>query len=141
MYRVDIAGTNQYFMVENRNETTGTYEEGLPESGIIIWHIDEDMPDGGGAGDRENDGPPGNSYFLVNVETPGNDANASNYLSDRNTAAFGEAEGEPDFNPLTSPGTRTNAESDALLAHPPPMTVLKSGALAGTLGLKLPVNG
>ena len=35
----------EFFLIENRNKTSGaTYDTYLPESGILIWHIDETHP-------------------------------------------------------------------------------------------------
>jgi M6 family metalloprotease-like protein len=31
----------EYFLVENRQRTPGTFDEGLPAAGLAIWHIDE----------------------------------------------------------------------------------------------------
>jgi immune inhibitor A len=31
----------EYFLVENRQKTAGTYDEYLPGSGLAIWHVDE----------------------------------------------------------------------------------------------------
>jgi immune inhibitor A len=33
----------EYFLVENRQPTSGSFDEGLPGSGLAIWHIDESM--------------------------------------------------------------------------------------------------
>ncbi|GBE36182.1 fibronectin type III domain protein [bacterium BMS3Bbin07] len=35
----------EYFLVENRQRTTGTFDEGLPASGLAIWHIEESRTD------------------------------------------------------------------------------------------------
>ncbi len=37
--------TTEFFLIENRNKTSGaTFDTYLPESGILIWHIDETRP-------------------------------------------------------------------------------------------------
>lgn len=37
--------TTEFFLIENRNKASGaTYDTYLPESGILIWHIDETHP-------------------------------------------------------------------------------------------------
>lgn len=37
--------TTEFFLIENRNKTSGaTFDTYLPESGILIWHIDETNP-------------------------------------------------------------------------------------------------
>ncbi|MDO9391787.1 MAG: immune inhibitor A [bacterium] len=60
----------QVFFVELRNRTP-FYEDGLPESGLIITHLDTRM---GGAA-RFNDGPPCAKYYYSWVEQPGVDPN------------------------------------------------------------------
>ena len=34
-------GTGEYFLVENRQRTAGTYDAALPGEGLLIWHINE----------------------------------------------------------------------------------------------------
>jgi len=44
LYKIDIPGKlgKEYFLLENRNKLSGAiYDTHLPESGIVIWHIDE----------------------------------------------------------------------------------------------------
>jgi M6 family metalloprotease-like protein len=36
-----LLGSQEYFLVENRQKTTGSYDQSLPGSGLLIWHIDE----------------------------------------------------------------------------------------------------
>ncbi|HGJ65523.1 TPA: M6 family metalloprotease domain-containing protein, partial [bacterium] len=46
-YKIDMPHKfgREYFIIENRNTKAGTiYDTFLPESGIIIWHIDENQP-------------------------------------------------------------------------------------------------
>ena len=38
------SGTGEYFLVENRQNTSGAgYDDGLPGCGLLIWHIDESV--------------------------------------------------------------------------------------------------
>ncbi|MGB9723321.1 MAG: M6 family metalloprotease domain-containing protein [Chloroflexia bacterium] len=37
-----LAG-QEYFLLENRQRTAGTYDEYLPGDGLLIWHVDEAM--------------------------------------------------------------------------------------------------
>lgn len=69
LYRINTADPKQYFLIENRQKIG--YDEYLPDSGILIWHIDENMPD---MPDYEpiNDGLPFNSFYRAWVENPGN---------------------------------------------------------------------
>jgi len=43
LYKIDIPGKDgkEFFLIENRNKNAGRYDTGLPESGVLIWHIDE----------------------------------------------------------------------------------------------------
>ncbi len=36
-------GPNEYFLVENRQKVSGSYDQYLPGSGLFIWHVDEAM--------------------------------------------------------------------------------------------------
>lgn len=38
--KVEIS-TTEYFLIEYRSNSAGNYDAGLPESGILVWHIDE----------------------------------------------------------------------------------------------------
>jgi M6 family metalloprotease-like protein len=69
--------SSQVWFVENRQRTS-PYESLLPESGILITHIDTRMGDGG----RFNDGPPCERAYYSWVETPGFDPNPIYALGD-----------------------------------------------------------
>ncbi|MDO9068456.1 MAG: immune inhibitor A, partial [Deltaproteobacteria bacterium] len=71
--------SGQVFFVELRNRTP-PYEEGLPESGLIITHIDTRM----GGGSRFNDGPPTVKYYYSWVEQPGINPNNAYAAGDSN---------------------------------------------------------
>lgn len=34
-------GTNDYFIVENREQTPGTYDQGASDSGLVIWRVND----------------------------------------------------------------------------------------------------
>ncbi len=36
-------GADEYYLVENRQQVSGAYDEYLPGEGLLIWHIDEAM--------------------------------------------------------------------------------------------------
>ena len=40
-YKIPIKGSSQYLVVEYRKKTTGTFDNGLPGSGLIIYRINE----------------------------------------------------------------------------------------------------
>ncbi len=88
---------NEYFLVENRS-TAGYYDYSVPESGLVITHVDMDMPNGAG---RFNDGPPANSYHGAWVERPLDVASPDG-------AAFSLDDGETEFTPTTLPNTNAN---------------------------------
>ena len=43
--RSSALGSQEYFLLENRQQTAGTYDEYLPGNGLFIWHVDEAMWD------------------------------------------------------------------------------------------------
>lgn len=107
LYKFFAGGTKEYFLVENRHRFG--FDAGLPESGLLIWHIDESMPDGVG---RMNDGQPFNSYYRVWVECPGNPLH--NSTADKAgagtlaTAAYSSNDNQTSFNNASNPNSNTN---------------------------------
>ena len=102
-YRVNIKGENEYYLIENRNKTVGTYEEGLPDRGILIWHIDDDML-------INRILLPTYPYYAIYLEDYNNDLDAENFIAGRNTACWksGGAVDQADFNVTTAPNTSAN---------------------------------
>jgi immune inhibitor A len=39
----DTLDSQEYFLVENRQRASGTYDQYLPGDGLLIWHVDEAM--------------------------------------------------------------------------------------------------
>ena len=39
--RNNTLGSQEYFLLENRQRTSGTYDQYLPNGGLLIWHVDE----------------------------------------------------------------------------------------------------
>ncbi|HOK40399.1 MAG TPA: clostripain-related cysteine peptidase [bacterium] len=69
LYKINIS-EKEYFLIEYRVKEEGTYDEFLPDSGIVIYHIDENMPDNMEWGNFVfNDGPPNNSFYRCWVES------------------------------------------------------------------------
>jgi M6 family metalloprotease-like protein len=104
-YKIKIENENEYYLVENRNKTKDTYDEGLSDRGILIWHIDDDMNPQG-----SNRGPPTYTYYPILLENYKNDANAENYITSMNTACWkssGTAD-QADFNVTTTPNSSAN---------------------------------
>ncbi|MBC2764278.1 MAG: M6 family metalloprotease domain-containing protein, partial [ANME-2 cluster archaeon] len=103
LFKVDIPETNQYFLIENRQQTG--YDAYLPEAGILIWHIDEDMisyhNDIKDGWVDLNDGPPWNPYYRAWVEDPVN-------TSLKDGAAYSYDDGQTSFNQTTIPNSSQN---------------------------------
>jgi len=85
VYRLDIHGTQQYFLIENR-EKTG-YDSYLPEAGVLIWHIDEAMQNNSRLPPR------------VALEQPGGSLD---------TAAYSSNDGQTTFDSTTAPNSNAN---------------------------------
>jgi immune inhibitor A len=41
--RSPVLGSREYFLLENRQQVVGSYDEYLPGNGLLIWHVDEAM--------------------------------------------------------------------------------------------------
>jgi len=41
--RSAVLGAQEYFLVENRQQVSGSYDAYLPGSGLLVWHVDEAM--------------------------------------------------------------------------------------------------
>jgi len=91
LYKIDIANTNQYFLIENRQQTG--YDSYLPEAGLIFWHIDKDMPN--------NNGTPNNPYYRAWVEDPGK-------TTYKLGAAYSQNDAQTSFTWQTDPNTCSN---------------------------------
>ena len=102
MYKIDILGKDEYFLIENRFRQSGAiYDQKLPESGILIWHIDETQV------------RPNHSIDAANqiwLEDP-NDPNHQDYRHITSGAAFSTDDGETSFTPSTIPNSDTEAGS------------------------------
>lgn len=57
-------GTDDYFVVENRARTAGTYDQGASDTGLVIWRLEDDEYTANGAGEAEL-GPTGGFILLV----------------------------------------------------------------------------
>jgi len=161
LFRVDIPGTQQYFLVENREQTG--YDTNLPEAGVLVWHIDGGMPD--------NDGPPGNSFYRVALEQPGGVGNDPygrppgdpNYRGALATAAYSSNDDQTSFNSTTTPNSNSNEGTVTSIsvwnigAEGPSISVTfftspfvpidlalvldRSGSMSGTMGTKTKMQG
>lgn len=97
-YKVDVPGKSgrEYFLLENRNRESGaTYDKYIPESGLVIWHIDENIPI---------------SYSNVGrawVEDP-SDPDHSSLSHSTEGAAYSANDGQTSFTPASQPNTNTS---------------------------------
>ncbi|MCE5240639.1 M6 family metalloprotease domain-containing protein [bacterium] len=102
--------TNEYWLVENRQQVG--FDVSLPSSGLLIWHIDEDMPD------NDTQWYPGLNallgHYLVALEQADGLWELEHYYS------FGDS-GDPyhdsitGFGPLTTPNSNTYESLDSLI--------------------------
>jgi len=98
LYKIDIPEKEgkEYFLIENRNKFSGTiYDTFIPESGIVIWHIDENQP--------KSFGHPNRAW----VEDP-SDPEHSNFRNATAGAAYSADDGQMDFSPTTQPNSSAN---------------------------------
>ncbi len=87
--------TTEYFIVEYRKRTTGTYENNIPGSGLIIYRINTVV------GDGNADGPPDELY----IYRPNGD---NENQGDLNSAYFSEQSGRTEFSDYTNPSCFLN---------------------------------
>jgi M6 family metalloprotease-like protein len=67
LFRINIPCTDEYLLIENRQKiTTDSWWYGIPEEGLVIYHIDDSIP----TGFRFNDGLPAYRNFAVQVKNP-----------------------------------------------------------------------
>ena len=97
LHEIDIPGKRgkEYFLIENRNKRSGAvYDTYLPESGILIWHVDEN---------RSAFGNP----HRVWVEDP-TDPDRSSFIKATEGAAYSAEDGQTSFTPATQPNSSAN---------------------------------
>jgi M6 family metalloprotease-like protein len=103
LYKIDIPGKRgrEYFLLENRNKRSGAkYDTYLPESGIVIWHIDEEQ-----------------SPFFGNphrawVEDP-TDPEHDDFRHATEGAAYSADDGQTAFTVATKPNSKANDGTDS----------------------------
>lgn len=96
--KIDIPGKTgrEYFLLENRNKRSGAkYDTYIPESGVVIWHIDESQP-----------------KFFSNprrawVEDP-SDPERADFTRSTQGAAYSADDGQTSFTPATIPDSSAN---------------------------------
>ena len=98
LYKIDIPDKmgKEYFLVENRSKFSGAmYDTHLPESGIIIWHIDEKQPKFFGYPHR------------VWIEDPSDPDHGSSREATEG-AAYSADDEQTSFTPATQPNSSAN---------------------------------
>lgn len=96
VYLARIPEDNEYFVLENRLKSG--YDEALPSQGVLIFHVDEDMPT------FYEDWDP--LFPRVWLEDPGGD-------SRKRTAAYSMENGFTEFSPETDPSSASNDGEDS----------------------------
>lgn len=110
-YLIDLPGYKEYFLIENRNNTIGTYDAGLPGRGLLIYHLQKNLTDWLNSpwNTVGNGGPSaGWDHYAVNIENPINFLDEADYDSNQSYANWTEHASENTFNKTTKPSTRSN---------------------------------
>jgi M6 family metalloprotease-like protein len=95
LYRVDIPGTREYFLIENRQSVgVDGWWQGLPSTGMIFTHVDGAIS----VQHRFNDGPPSFPHYAVWIEDGGG-------VIKKKDAVFCADKRRPKFTPDTYPNT------------------------------------
>ena len=100
----------EFFLIENRNKTSGaTFDTYLPESGILIWHIDETRPYPLGSYDASHQiwlEDPTDPEHLGIYEADG--VESINVVTITEGAAYSLDDGHTAFTPGTVPNSNAN---------------------------------
>lgn len=118
LFKIDIHSSTtpvhgeatEFFLIENRNKTSGaTFDTYLPESGILIWHIDETNPYPLGTFDASQQ---------IWLEDPSDPEHLGTYLQEgvalidvrtiTDGAAYSADDGQTAFTPGTVPSSNAN---------------------------------
>ena len=98
--------SKEYFLLENRQKTTGTYDQYLPGSGLLIWHVDENMDSNDYACTDQTDCSCG-LHYLVSLEQADGlmQLESYNYNSGDSGDSFPGATNNRDWNIATTPSS------------------------------------
>jgi M6 family metalloprotease-like protein len=95
LYKVDIPGTQEYFLIENRQSVgIDSWWQGLPSTGLIFTHVDGGIP----PSFQFNDGPTKYPHYAVWVEDGGG-------VKEKKDAVYCANKNRPKFTTLTNPNT------------------------------------
>ncbi len=120
-YKIASTRPNEYYVIEYRRES-GTYESGVPSSGLIVYRILSSY--GGSALWGNPHGPPDELY----VYRPGVNANSDNGLID--LASFSYQSGRTDIYTGTDPSPWLYGDGSAQL--PGNLVIMDIGSSGGT---------
>ncbi len=116
LFKIDIPGkinefgeSTEFFLIENRYRESGAlFDTRLPESGILIWHIDETQVRPPGAIDAASqiwlEDPNDPKHFGISPDNP--DIIDIDTITDG--AAYSSDDGETSFTPASSPNSNAN---------------------------------
>jgi len=106
-YKISIPGKNgrEFFLLSNRNKSAGEfYDTELPESGVLIWHIDENKTRS-----------PTDASNRVWLEDPSDPEHlGTQHITDG--AAYSADDGQTSFTPDTNPSSNANDGSSSGVA-------------------------
>ena len=118
LFKIDIHSSapsvhgeaTEFFLIENRNKTSGaTFDTYLPESGILIWHIDETNPYPPGTYDASQqiwlEDPADPEHLGIHLQ---NDVNFIDVQTITDGAAYSADDGQTAFTPGTVPNSNAN---------------------------------
>ena len=98
VFKIDVPSKDEYFLIENRFRQSGAiYDQKLPESGILIWHIDETQVRSSYSIDAADQ---------IWLEDP-SDPDHQDYRNLTAGAAFSTDDNETSFTPSTAPNSDT----------------------------------
>ena len=118
LFKIDIHSSRdpatgearEFFLIENRNKVSGaTFDTYLPESGILIWHIDETRPYPVGTYDASHQvwlEDPTDPEHLGTFQQDG--IESINVLTITDGAAYSLDDGHTAFTPGTVPNSNAN---------------------------------
>lgn len=118
LFKIDIHSSTtpvrgeatEFFLIENRNKTSGaTFDTYLPESGILIWHIDESRPYPLGTYDASQQiwlEDPADPEHLGTYQQ--NDVAFIDVQAITDGAAYSADDGQTAFTPSTAPNSNAN---------------------------------
>ncbi len=116
LFKIDIPGKinkfgepTEFFLIENRYRESGAlFDTHLPESGILIWHIDETEVRPPGAIDAASqiwlEDPNDPKHFGIPPDNP----NSIDLRTVTDGAAYSADDGETSFTPATLPNSNAN---------------------------------